>query len=95
MQSKRDYFVQELAKTPFAIRENAGGSYFQLAGFEKIRPEMSDKDFAVWLTEHAKVTAIPVSSFYHNETDTGLIRFCFAKKQETIQEAMANLKTLF
>lgn len=92
MQRKRDFFAQELAKTPFTLHENAQGSYFQLAGFEKIRPEMSDKEFAVWLTKTAKVTAIPVSAFYHDEKNTQLVRFCFAKKEETVQEAIANLK---
>ena len=81
-----------LRETPFEIQKKAQGSYFQVAGFCHIKPDYTDKEFAVWLTETAKVACIPVSAFYHDENDTGLIRFCFAKKEATIQEAVANLK---
>ncbi len=92
MQSRRDFFTELLAETPFEITDKAQGSYFQVAGFKNFKPDLSDKEFAVWLTKNAKVAAIPVSAFYHDEKNTGLIRFCFAKKKETVAEAMQNIK---
>ncbi len=92
MEARRNYFVELLKDTPFELQNKAQGSYFQVAGFRNIKPELSDKEFAVWLTKTAKVACIPVSAFYHDEKNTGLIRFCFAKKQETVAEAIQNLK---
>ena len=93
MQSKRDHFLKLMKDTPFTIYEPAKGSYFQIAGYERIsdRPDM---EFAQWLTREYGVATIPVSAFYSDKKDDKLIRFCFAKKEETLDEAVSRLKKL-
>ena len=56
--------------------------------------ELGDKDFCKHLTQVYKVAAIPFSAFYHNFMDEKVIRFCFAKKQETLDQAIENLVKL-
>ena len=92
-QKKRDLFLEHLKDLPFTIHEKAEGSYFQLASYEKIN-DMGDKDFAIWLTKEIGVAVIPVSAFYHNGKDDKLIRFCFAKKDETLLEAIEKMRKL-
>lgn len=91
MQQKRDFFLNQMSDLPFTLIEKAEAGYFQILGFEKIS-SLSDKEFAVWLTENAKVATIPVSAFFHEKQDTGTVRFCFAKKEETISAAVSQLK---
>ncbi|MBF8455944.1 aminotransferase class I/II-fold pyridoxal phosphate-dependent enzyme [Kaistella sp. G5-32] len=91
MQQKRDFFLNEIQDLPFTLNEKAEAGYFQILSFKNIS-ELSDKDFAVWLTEKAKVATIPVSAFYHDQKSTGNVRFCFAKKEETILKAVENLR---
>ncbi|KIA90682.1 methionine aminotransferase [Kaistella jeonii] len=91
MQEKRDFFLNEFQNLPFTLNEKAEAGYFQILNFKNIS-DLSDKDFAVWLTEKAKVATIPVSAFYHDQKSTGNVRFCFAKKEETILKAIQNLK---
>lgn len=91
MQQKRDFFLNEFKNLPFSLKEKAEAGYFQVLGYEKIS-NVSDKEFAIWLTEQAKVATIPLSAFYHDETNTGMIRFCFAKKEETIADASSKIK---
>lgn len=91
MQQKRDFFVAQMNDLPFTLNEKAEAGYFQILGFEKIST-LPDKEFAVWLTENAKVATIPVSAFYNDQQNTGTVRFCFAKKEETILEAVSQLK---
>lgn len=91
MQQKRDFFLHEFKNLPFSLKEKAEAGYFQVLGYEKIS-NVSDKEFAIWLTEQAKVATIPLSAFYHEETNTGMIRFCFAKKEETIADASSKIK---
>ena len=93
MESKRNYFLSLLKDTPFTIHMPAKGSYFQLAGYERIS-DMPDTDFANWLTTRHGVATIPVSAFYHNRKDDKLIRFCFAKKEETLDAAVDRLRRL-
>ena len=94
MQNRRDLFVDLMKQTPFEFTDLANGSYFQVANFKNINDKMTDKEFAVWLTESYKVATIPISAFYHNQKNTGNIRFCFAKKEETIIKAVENLRQL-
>lgn len=94
MQSRRDLFVDLMKNTPFQIKEPAKGSYFQVADFRSVKPEMTDKEFAVWLTKEHQVATVPVSAFYHDIRDTGNIRFCFAKQDDTIIKAVENLRQL-
>lgn len=93
MQRKRDHFLSLIKQTPFTIHLPAKGSYFQVASYERIS-DKGDMDFAQWLTKEYGVATIPVSAFYHNKKDDKLIRFCFAKKEETLNEAVERLKKL-
>jgi len=92
-EKKRDLFLDLMKDLPFTIHQKASGSYFQLVGYEKIN-DMPDKEFAFWLTKEYGVATIPVSAFNHNGRDDKLIRFCFAKKDETLEEACGRLKGL-
>ncbi|MES2701237.1 MAG: methionine aminotransferase [Bacteroidota bacterium] len=93
MQQKRDHFLGLMKDTPFTIHTPAGGSYFQLASYERIS-DMPDMEFARWLTKEHGVATIPVSAFYSNKHDDKLIRFCFAKKEETLEAAVERLRRL-
>lgn len=93
MQEKRDYFLALLKDTPFTIHEPAAGSYFQTASYSAIN-DMSDMEFAQWLTKEHGVATIPISAFYSNKKDDKLIRFCFAKKEETLLQAIERLRKL-
>ncbi len=93
MEQKRDHFLQLIKKTPFTIHTPARGSYFQVAGYERIS-DMGDMEFAQWLTKEHGVATIPVSAFYRNKKDDKLIRFCFAKKEDTLNEAVNRLMKL-
>ena len=93
MQKKRDHFLSLIKQIPFTIYEPAKGSYFQVAGYERIS-DLPDMEFAEWLTKEYGVATIPVSAFYKNKKDDKLIRFCFAKKEETLDEAVNRLKGL-
>lgn len=90
-QKKRTLFLESIKDLPFTINKKSSGSYFQLLSYEQIN-DMNDKDFCVWLTKKAGVAAIPVSAFSHNGYDEKLIRFCFAKKDETILSASERLR---
>ena len=93
MQRKRDHFLSLMKQTPFTIYLPAKGSYFQVASYERIS-DLPDMEFAQWLTKEHGVATIPVSAFYSNKKDDKLIRFCFAKKEETLTEAVERLKKL-
>ncbi|HYD20567.1 MAG TPA: methionine aminotransferase [Flavipsychrobacter sp.] len=93
LQEKRDYFLELMKQTPFTILKPTSGSYFQLASYEQVS-DMPDMEFAQWLTKEHGVATIPVSAFYSNKEDNKLIRFCFAKKEETLQYAIERLTKL-
>lgn len=93
MEDKRNYFLQLMKDTPFTIHRPTGGSYFQVAGYSNIS-DMPDMEFAQWLTKEHGVATIPISAFYHNKKDDKLIRFCFAKKESTLDEAVARLRQI-
>ncbi len=88
-QNKRDLFKTAMEKTRF-VPLASHGSYFQLYKYATISNE-SEKDFALRLCKEAGVACIPVSAFYRNGTDNKVVRFCFAKKEETINEAIERL----
>jgi len=90
MQSKRDYFLDLLKDTPFTIYQPAGGSYFQTVGYGQVS-DLPDTEFAKWLTKEHGVATVPISVFYSNRQDDKIIRFCFAKKEETLKAAIDNL----
>jgi methionine aminotransferase len=69
------------------------GTYFQLADYGEIS-DLPDDEFARWLTEEHKVAVIPVSAFYDEPPDARVVRFCFAKELETLEEAAQRLRAL-
>jgi methionine aminotransferase len=89
MQKKRDFFIECMNKKDFTLLPSFG-SYFICATYEKIS-DLPAKDFAIELTKKAGVATIPVSAFYNNAKDDKVLRFCFAKKEETILEATKRL----
>lgn len=93
LQAKRDYFLTLLKKTPFEITTPAAGSYFQIASYRAIS-DRSDDAFAEWLVQEKGVASIPVSAFYSDGKDEKLLRFCFAKKEKTLDAAMVRLTNL-
>ncbi|MEJ7779049.1 MAG: aminotransferase class I/II-fold pyridoxal phosphate-dependent enzyme [Daejeonella sp.] len=66
------------------------GSYFQSVQYSRISDE-KDTDLAMRLITEFGVASIPVSAFYHRRSDHHVLRFCFAKKQETLEEAVYRL----
>jgi methionine transaminase len=88
-QQKRDYFRNGLENTRFEILP-CSGSYFQSVRYSNITDE-KDADFVLRLIKEAGVAAIPVSAFYSKGTDHHVLRFCFAKRQETLDKAVERL----
>ena len=89
MQQKRDYFLSLMKETKFSMLESHG-SYFVCAKYNLISEE-GDKDFAIRVTKEYGVATIPVSVFYKTGTDNKVIRFCFSKKNETLEMAVERL----
>lgn len=89
LQQKRDLFLSLLSGSRFEFLHSSG-SYFICARYSRISDE-KDIDFAVRLTKEAGVAIIPVSSFYQDGEDNKVIRFCFAKKDETLEKAAEQL----
>ncbi|HEY4196167.1 MAG TPA: aminotransferase class I/II-fold pyridoxal phosphate-dependent enzyme, partial [Mucilaginibacter sp.] len=88
-QQKRDHFRKGLAGSRFELLP-CSGSYFQSVRYDKISDE-KDADLAIRLTKEIGVASIPVSAFYTNSTDHHVLRFCFAKRQETLDKAVDRL----
>jgi methionine aminotransferase len=88
-QKKRDYFLSLIKGSKFKFTP-ALGSYFQLLNYSKITHE-KDTDFAVRLTKENGVASVPTSVFYHKPVDNKLLRFCFAKTDETLEKAAEKL----
>jgi len=89
IQKKRDYFQQLMSATPFTPLSSKG-SYFQCYSYHGLSEE-SDKELCIRLTMEFGVTAIPVSAFYKDEKDDKVLRFCFCKKEETLEKAVERL----
>jgi len=83
-QGKRNYFNRLLKGTPFLLQPTKG-TYFQLVNFKNLSSE-TDTDFALRLLNEAGVAAMPLSTFMHKRKNTQYLRFCFAKKNETLEE---------
>ena len=92
LQQKRDYFQGLMSETKFTPLPSHG-SYFQSYSYSNISNE-SEKEFAVRLTKEQGVATIPVSAFYKTEVNNGVLRFCFAKKEETLNAAVERLVKL-
>lgn len=89
MQQKRDYFARLMQATRFTPLPSYG-SYFQCYQYDRISEE-SDKDLAIRITKEYGIATIPVSAFYQSGTDHKVIRFCFAKKESTLEQAVERL----
>lgn len=89
LQQKRDYFQGLMKDTKFHPLPSYG-SYFQVYSYQSISGE-SEKDFAIKLTKETGVATIPVSAFYQKETNNNVLRFCFAKKESTLEDAVNRL----
>ncbi|WP_153797694.1 methionine aminotransferase [Foetidibacter luteolus] len=92
LQKKRDYFQQLMQATPFTPLPSYG-SYFQCYNYAAISNE-ADKNFAIRITKEYGVACIPVSAFYKNAKDDKVVRFCFAKKESTLQQAVERLSKI-
>lgn len=91
LHQKLDFFLSEMKDLPFSFIKKTEGSYFQLAKYNQIS-DLGDLEFSIWLTKECKVATIPLSAFYQDQRNTGFVRFCFAKKEETVLKAVENLK---
>ena len=91
-QRKRDLFREGLATTRFRLLPSEG-SYFQCVDYSAIS-DATEADFCRWLTIEVGVAAIPLSAFYEHPFEQKLARFCFAKKDETLELALQRLSRL-
>ncbi len=91
-QQKRDFFLQQLAGSPFEPYHTSG-SYFQLVSYREYS-SLPDTELAKELTIKHKLATIPVSVFYRDKTDNQLLRLCFAKRDETLEQAGKILRGL-
>lgn len=88
-QNKRDLFANLLSGSRFKILPTHG-SYFQLLQYDSITDE-KDTEYAIRLTKEAGVASIPISVFYNTPVDHKLLRFCFAKTEQTLIAAAERL----
>jgi methionine aminotransferase len=91
-QQKRDFFREGLANSRFKLLP-CDGTYFQCVDYSAIS-DLPEAEFSQWLTSEIGVAAIPVSAFYHESHESGVVRFCFAKKEETLRTALERLASL-
>ena len=91
-QRKRDLFREGLKRTRFKLLPSEG-TYFQCVDISAVS-ELGEADFCKWLTSEIGVAAIPLSAFYGNGFDQRVVRFCFAKQDETLNAALQRLQTL-
>ena len=89
LQKKRDHFASLMKQTKFKPL-TSHGSYFQCYSYKGMSDE-SEKDLAIRLTKDFGVATIPTSAFYKNEKDDKVLRFCFVKKESTLEEAVNRL----
>lgn len=92
-QAKRDLFCSLLKDSGWQFTPSPS-TYFQLADYSQIRPDLDDVAMAEWLTREQGVAVIPVSVFYQQPpAELRLVRFCFAKRDETLRAAAQRLRT--
>ena len=86
-QQKRDLFISGIADSKFSLIPSQG-TFFQNVDYSHIRPDLNDVEMCKFLAEEHKIVAIPVSVFYkHAPENLRLVRFCFAKKEQTLIQA--------
>ena len=91
-QRKRDLFRKGLERTRFKLLPSEG-TYFQCVDISKVS-DLGETEFCKWLTTEIGVAAIPLAAFYGDGFDQRVVRFCFAKKDETLNAALQRLQTL-
>lgn len=91
-QAKRDLFREGLAGSRLKLLPSTG-SYFQCVDISAVS-DLNEADFCQWLTREVGVAAIPLSAFYGDGFDQRVVRFCFAKKDETLRAALEQLRKL-
>jgi len=91
-QHKRDLFRAGLAGTRFRLFPS-DGTYFQMVDYRAIS-NLPEAEFAQWLTTEIGVAAIPLSAFYEEPVEHGIVRFCFAKQDDTLKLALQRLSRL-
>ena len=91
-QEKRDFFLEQMKGSSFEPL-SCHGSYFQVLSYKNIS-QKSEVEMAEELTKKFKVAAIPLSVFYQDKSDHRVLRFCFAKKEETLEKACSILRTI-
>ncbi|WP_440112369.1 pyridoxal phosphate-dependent aminotransferase [Acidovorax sp. BL-A-41-H1] len=91
-QAKRDLFRAGLAGSRFRLLPSTG-SYFQCVDISAVS-DLGEADFCQWLTREVGVAAIPLSAFYGDGFDQRVVRFCFAKKDDTLRAALERLRKL-
>ena len=91
-QAKRDLFREGLAGSRFKLLPSTG-SYFQCVDISAVS-DLNEADFCQWLTREVGVAAIPLSAFYGDGFDQRVVRFCYAKKDETLRAALERLRKL-
>ncbi|MCG5078854.1 pyridoxal phosphate-dependent aminotransferase [Paraburkholderia tagetis] len=91
-QKKRDFFRAGLANSRFKLLP-CEGTYFQCVDYSAIS-DLPEAEFSKWLTAEIGVAAIPVSAFYHEPHESGVVRFCFAKQEGTLATALERLARL-
>ncbi|ODU09159.1 MAG: methionine aminotransferase [Rubrivivax sp. SCN 71-131] len=88
-QRKRDLFREGVARTRL-VPLNTQGSYFQCVDYRAVS-RLGEADFCRWLTREIGVAAIPLSAFYDGGFEQGIVRLCFAKQDQTLQQALERL----
>lgn len=91
-QRKRDLFADGLRQTRLKLLPTTG-TYFQCVDISAVT-DLSESDFCQWLVQEIGVAAIPLSAFYGDGFDQKVVRFCFAKRDETLHAALARLRKL-
>ncbi|MEY3125254.1 MAG: hypothetical protein RLZZ573_1774 [Pseudomonadota bacterium] len=91
-QRKRDLFRAGLAGTKFRLLPSEG-SYFQCVDISAVS-DLGEAEFCLWLTREIGVAAIPLSAFYGSSFDQRVVRFCFAKQDDTLNQALQRLQKL-
>ncbi len=89
-QAKRDFLLKGLRESGFEAFKT-WGAYYLIAKIPE-KGFATDYDYSVHLVKEAGVATVPISSFYLNNPSTGMIRFCYAKKEETLVKAIEKLK---
>src|SRR5262249_48144461 len=94
--AKRDRFRAGLAATPFELLPSES-SYFQCVRYDRLAPglaAMPEEAFCRWLISELGVAAIPLSAFYAGGFEQRIVRFCYAKREATLDQALERLGRL-